>query len=77
MLSGETPDELRVKIANYRQSRRAAARSLHRWLDALIADAEAQLHSLLAGDSRTTAPPRPASKLRPAAADHPHDFRST
>ena len=44
------PDDLRLRIANYRQTRRTAAPSMHRWLDALIADAVQRLHELTHAD---------------------------
>jgi hypothetical protein len=46
MLPADTVDDLRMKLANYKRSREGAARSMHRWLDALIADAEEKMRSL-------------------------------
>jgi hypothetical protein len=39
-------DDLRTRIANYRQTRKTAAPSLRRWLDNLIHDAEQRLCDL-------------------------------
>jgi hypothetical protein len=39
-------DDLRTRLANYRQTRKTAAPSLRRWLDNLIRDAEQRLHEL-------------------------------
>ena len=51
----EDPDELRVMIANYERTRRQAAPSMHRWLDALIEDAGQRLAKLTHGAGVTAA----------------------
>jgi hypothetical protein len=70
-IEAESADELRTRIANYQQSRRTAAPSMHRWLDALIAESEDKLRQLL--------PPGEAGSASAAAdLDKPaSEFRST
>ena len=41
-------DELQVRIANFKRTRRTAAPSMHAWCDLLIRDAEDRLAALIA-----------------------------
>jgi hypothetical protein len=69
MIYVENADELRTKLANYRRTRHTSAKSMHRWLDALIADTEEKLRDVsraigtpLAGaGAATTSAPESAS----------------
>lgn len=61
-------------LENYRRSRATTAKSMHRWLDALIADAEERLLALEAGSEMSAAPPPPAAPPTPAS---PNPLRST
>jgi hypothetical protein len=74
MPAPETADELRTKIAHYQQTRRTAARSMHRWLDALIADAQETLR-LLAGpdEDDDEIPPAPPGRRPDVRSTYPFD----
>ena len=57
MMPTESADELRTRIARYKLTRHTSARSMHRWLDGLIADAEKELHRL--AHTKAERPPTP------------------
>ena len=76
MRQRETADELRTKIDNYKQTRRTAAPSMHRWLDALIADTAARLH-LMAYPDGGVPPAAPASRAPSASSALTVEARST
>ena len=64
----ESAEELRTKIANYKATLRTAAPSMHRWLEALIADAEGKLRQL--GDVAPAADATPGETSRSALSAH-------
>ena len=67
MPPADTVDALRTKITNYRRTRLTSAKSMHHWLDALIADAEQELHRRTHRDPES--PPAPTFR--------PPDVRNT
>jgi hypothetical protein len=77
------PDDLRAKIEQYKRTRRTSAKSLQRWLDALIEDAERRLHELaqlpaeaaIAGSKTVTTTPTPPAS-HPARRTYPFDERA-
>jgi len=73
MLPAQTADELRSKLANYKRTRCAAAKSMHRWLDALIADAEEQLRQFAPLDLGEAATAAPAPPRRGVRSTYPFD----
>ena len=76
MVHGETVDEIRARIANYNRTRLTTAKSMHRWLDALVADAEEKLRGLTPTRGAGAGNPRTAA-LQSAPAPHLAEIRST
>ena len=76
MVHGENVNEIRARLEHYRRTRSTTAESMHRWLDALIADAEEKLRQL--APTRGAGVGNPATTtLRSAPAPHLVKMRST
>ena len=56
MVTRASVDDLRKTVTNLKHTRHSASRSMHRWLDNLIADAEADLRRLSSPDADAAAP---------------------